>query len=141
MRRYVALTALACLLTAPLAAGQTVPPPAQKSKFIPPVKGMATIEVIQSPSKRVGKEFVTVVKVRNTSSGSLNLLKVEEYWYDANLKIVGGTQYAHKKAPILPGEIVEITLRSDWNAQMNRNHLLFRHANGDVTAKAVKAFK
>lgn len=141
MRRFVALTALACLLTVPVFAGQTPPPPVQKSKYIPPVKGMATIDVMQGQPRRVGKDMVTVVKVRNTSSGSINLLKIDEYWYDANLKIVGGSPYAHKKAPIQPGEIVEITLRTPWNAQMSRNHLLFRHANGDVTAKAVKSLK
>lgn len=141
MRRIVALTALTCLLIGPLAAAQTLPPPVQKSKYIPPVKGMATIEVIQGAPKKIGKEMVTVVKLRNTSTGSLNLLKIDEYWYDSNLKIVGGSNYAHKKAPILPGEIVEVTLRCEWNAQMSRPHLLFRHANGDVTAKAVKAFK
>lgn len=140
MRRLVLFSALACLLT-PLAVFGQTPPPAQKSKYIAPVKGMATIEVIQGPSKKIGKEMVTVVKVRSTSSGSINLLKIDEYWYDTNLKIVGGSAYAHKKAPMQPGEIIEVTLRSDWNAQMSRNHLLFRHANGEVTAKAVKAFK
>ena len=140
MRRLVALTALACLLTTPAFAGQT-PPPAQKTKFIPPVKGLATIEVIQSPSKKVGNEMVTVIKVRNTSTGSINLLKIDEYWYDSKLKIVGGGPYAHKKAPIQPGEIVEITLRCPWNAQMNRPQLMFTHANGKVDAKAVKSFK
>src|SRR3712207_3086643 len=101
MRRLVSLSVLTCLLAAPMAAAQTLPPPpAQKSKFIPPVKGLATIDVIHGAPKRVGKEIVTVVKVRNTSSGSLNLLRIEEYWYDTNLKIVGGSQYAHKKAPI-----------------------------------------
>ena len=138
--RLVALTALTCLLAAPAFAGQT-PAPAQKSKYIPPVKGLATIEVIQGPSKKVGTEMVTVIKVRNTSAGSINLLKVEEYWYDAKLKIVGGGPYAHKKAPIQPGEIVEITLRCPWNAQMSRPQLMFAHANGKVDAKAVKAFK
>ena len=140
MRRFVALTALACLLSTAAFAGQT-PPPAQKSKFIPPVKGKATLEVIQAPPKRVGKEMVTVARIRNTSKGSINLLTVDEYWYDANLKIVAAQTYAHRKAPVQPGEIIEVTLKTPWNAQMSRNHLLFRHANGDAEAKAVKAFK
>jgi hypothetical protein len=140
MRRLTALTALACLMTLPALAGQT-PPPAQKTKYIAPVKDLATIEVIQMPSRKVGKEMVTLVKVRNTSKGSINLLKIDEYWYDASLKIVGGGPYAHKKAPIQPGEIVEIKLSSPWNAQMNRQQLMFRHAYGKVDAKAVKIFK
>ena len=140
MRRYVALTALACLLSSAAFAGQA-PPPVQKSKYIPPVKGLATLEVIQAPPKRVGKEMVTVAKIRNTSKGSINLLIVDEYWYDANLKIVGAGTYAHSKAPVQPGEVIEVTLKTPWNAQMQRNHLLFRRANGKAEAKAVKAFK
>ena len=93
------------------------------------------------PPKRVGKDMVSVAKIRNTSKGSINLLIVDEYWYDANLKIVAASIYRHRKAPIQPGEIIEVTLTTPWNAQMQRNHLLFRHANGKAEAKTVKAFK
>jgi hypothetical protein len=99
--------------------------------------------VVQLPSKRVGKEMVTVLKVKNTSKGSINLLKADEYWYDKNMKIVSGTPYAHKKAPIQPGEIVEITLRSPIPAGVTlyQNQVTFRHAYGDAKATKVKAFK
>ena len=140
MRRFVLLTALACVLSAPAAFAQPQAP-AKPAKYIPPVKGVATIEVLQMPTKRVGKEMVTVIKVRNTSKGSINLLKADEYWYDKNVKLISGTQYAHKKAPIQPGEIVEITLKSPYVAGVQRNQIMFRHANGDIKATAVKAFK
>jgi hypothetical protein len=139
MSRFVLLSALACALSLP-ALAQTQAP-AKPAKYIPPVKGVATIEVIQMPSKRVGNEMVTVLKVRNTSKGSINLLKADEYWYDKNMQIVSGTQYAHKKAPILPGEIVEITLRSPVKPNLLRNQVMFRHANGEAKATPVKAFK
>jgi hypothetical protein len=139
MQRFVVLTALACALSLP-AFAQT-PPPAQPAKYIPPVKNTATIEVLQTPSKRVGQEMVTVIKVRNTSKGSINLLKADEYWYDRNTQIVSGSQYSHKKAPIRPGEIVEITLRAPIKPGMQRNQILFRHAYGEVKATAVKAMK
>ena len=139
MKRFALLAALACVLTAPGLSAQA-PPPA-KAAYVPPVKGLATIEVLQAPSKKVGKEMVTVIKVKNTSKGSINLLKADEYWYDQNLKIVSGIQYAHKKAPIQPGEIVEITLRSPVKPGMSRNQVMFSHANGKVDAKPVKAFK
>ena len=90
MKRFLLLTALSCVLAVPMLTAQAQAPanaPANTAKYIPPVKGLATIEVIQS-SRRVGKEWVTTVKVRNTSKGSINLLKAEEYWYDANVKIV-----------------------------------------------------
>jgi hypothetical protein len=140
MRRFVLLTALAYVLSIPAALAQTQAP-AKPAKYIPPVKGVATIEVIQMPSKRVGKEMVTVIKVRNTSKGAINLLKADEYWYDNKMQIVSGSQYAHKKAPILPGEIVEITLRSPVKPGLSRNQIMFRHANGDAKATPVKAFK
>jgi hypothetical protein len=139
MQRFVVLTALACALSLP-ALAQTQAP-AQPAKYIPPVKNTATIEVLQTPSKRVGQEMVTVIKVRNTSKGSINLLKADEYWYDKNAQIVSGSQYSHKKAPIKPGEIVEITLRAPVKPGMQRNQILFRHAYGEVKATAVKAMK
>ena len=140
MRRFALLTALACVLSTPAALAQPQTP-ATPAKYVPPVKGIATIEVIQAPSKRVGNEMVTLLKVRNTSKGSINLLKADEYWYDQKMQIVSGTQYAHKKGPIRPGEIVEITLRSPAKPNLLRNQVMFRHANGDAKATTVKAFK
>lgn len=143
MRRFTSLTALACLLSVPVLAAQAPPAPVQKSKYIAPVKGVATIDVVQAPSKRVGKEMVTVIKVKNTSTGAINLLKADEYWYDKTMKIVTGDSYAHKKAPIQPGEIVEITLKSPIpeGVTLYQNQIMFRHANGDAKATKVKAFK
>ena len=140
MKHVAMLSTAAFVLSASITAAQT-PPAAQKAKFVPPVKGVATIEVLQQSPKRVGKDMVTVYKVRNTSKGSINLLKADEYWYDKNTKIVSGTTYAHTKGPILPGDIVEITLASPYNAQMRQNQVIFAHANGKVEAKAVKTMK
>lgn len=143
MRRFVLLAALASVLSAPTFATQAPPAaqaPAKPAKYIPPVKGVATIEVMQS-SKPGSKEWVTTVKVRNTSKGSINLLRADEYWYDANLKIVSGSEYRHRKAPIQPGEIVEFTIHSPTKPGMQRNQIMFTHAYGKVDAKTVKAFK
>lgn len=138
MKRFAIVSVLAFAF-ASFASAQT--PPAQKAKFIPPVKGLATIEVIQTPPKHVGKDMVTKIKVRNTSKGSINLLKADEYWYDSKGKVVSGAPYAHRKAPILPGDVVEIELRSPYTPQMRQNQVMFSHANGKIDAKAVKAFK
>ena len=142
MRRFALLAAFASVLLAPVVSAQTQAP-ATPAKYIAPVKGVATIEVIQTSSKRVGKEMVTVIKVRNTSKGTINLLKADEYWYDKDMKIVTSAQYAHKKAPIQPGEIVEITLRAPIpaGAAPRQDQTMFRHANGDVRATKVKVFK
>ncbi len=140
MRRFALVAALACVLTAPILTAQTQEP-AKRAAYIPPVKGIATIDVIQGPSKRVGQEMVTVLKIKNTSKGSINLLKLDEYWYDQKLQIISVAQYAHKKAPLQPGEIVEITLRSPVRPGMSRNQVMFSHANGDAKATPVKVFK
>ena len=140
MKRITILSLASLFLISSLAFAQT-PPPAQKAKFIPPVKGIASIEVLQMPSKRVGKDMVTVYKVRNMSKGSINLLKADEYWYDKKQKVVSGESYAHTKAPIQPGEVVEITLKSPYNGQMAQNQVIFTHAGGKIDARAVKAFK
>ena len=141
MKRLAIVAALALGLSTALGAEQAAP--AQHAKFIPPVKGTASIEVIQSPSKHVGSDMVTLIKVRNTSTGSINLLKIDEYWYDGSkpVKIVSSSQYAHRKAPILPNEIVEITMKSPYNPAMRQNQMMFTHANGKIDAKSVKAFK
>ena len=140
MKRVATLSVFAFILSICLSSAQT-PPPAHKAKFVPPVTGVASIEVLQGVPKRVGKEMMTTLKVRNVSTGSINLLKADQYWYDKDAKVVSGTQYANTKAPILPGEIVEITLSSPYNPQMRQNQMMFTHANGKIDAKAVKAFK
>lgn len=142
MKRFAFVAALACVLTLPVLSAQSQAP-AQPAKYIPPVKGVATIDVVQAPSKRAGKDMVTVLKVKNTSKGSINLLKADEYWYDKNMKIVTGGVARHRKAPIRPGEIVEITITSPIPAgvTVRQNQVMFTHAHGEVKATKVKEFK
>ena len=141
MRRLAFVAAIACVLTVPALVQAQAPADPAKAKYVPAVKGIATIDVIQMPSKRVGQEMVTVLKIKNTSKGSINLFKLDEYWYDSALKIISSSQYRHRKAPIQPGEIVEITLRTPVKPGMTRNQVMFTHANGDAKATTVKAFK
>ena len=54
--------------------------PAARAKWMPPIKGNATIEVIRGNPKPVGKEVHTLLKIRNTSSGPIALLRADEYW-------------------------------------------------------------
>jgi hypothetical protein len=137
MNRFAIVTVLAIFLAAPLTLAQT-PPPAQKAKFVPPVKGVATIDVQRVSSKKVGKEWSTLVKVRNTSKGSINLLRVEQFWYDRSSKQVSYGEYKHRKAPIQPGEVIEFTITAPDAPQISHDSLLFKHANGTVTANQVK---
>ena len=152
MNRSALLSAaafLCALVFAPLAQAQTAKAtpatptattaPAAKAKFVPLVKGVANIEVIQGASKAVGKDIVTVLKIKNTSDGSIGMLRVDELWYNKDLKHVSGDSQAIRRA-ILPGEIVEVTLKSPTVPNLYRSQYSFSHANGTIKAKAVKKF-
>jgi hypothetical protein len=114
---------------------------ATAAKWIPPVKGVATAEVVRGPSRKVGNDMVTVLQVKNTSKGAIALLGIEEIWYDNSTprKIVTGDQQKVKKL-INPGEVVEVTMKSPYKAGIAISQYVFSHANGKVDAKAVKKF-
>jgi hypothetical protein len=124
----------------PAAPAETPAPPAAKAKWMAPVKGVATIEVIRGASKHVGKEVVTVLKIKNTSSAPIALLRADEYWYDKDRKMVSGDTQRHRQ-PLQPGEIVELTMRSPLKPNLVQSTINFAHANGTIQAKGVKQFK
>jgi hypothetical protein len=114
--------------------------PAAPAKWVPPVKGTATIAVVKTPSKKAKGEILTTLKVKNTSTGSINLLSVEELWYDQKRALVSSGSEKYRK-PLLPGEIVELTIKSPDRGQPVISTMTFTHANGKVDAKTVKAFQ
>ena len=145
-----ALAAILCAAVASVAfaqakpAASTTPPPAQtsaaKAKWVQPMKGVATIEVIRSNPKQVKDEVWTILKIKNTSSGAIALLRADEYWYDTNRKMVTGDTQRWRQ-PLNPGEIIEITMKSPLKPNLTQSQINFAHANGTITAKGVKAFK
>src|SRR3954447_22682923 len=93
-----------------VAAAPTTPAPAAPAKWVAPVKGTATIEVLRGPAKVVGKEVVSSFKLKNTSTGSINLLKADQDWYDKGdgkqrALVTSGTGMYRK--PFLPGEVID----------------------------------
>jgi hypothetical protein len=122
------------------AAPTTPAKPLPTTGWAKPHKRTATVEVIRGTSKRIASEMVTVLKVKNTTAGSIALLRVDEYWYDKGNKVVSGDSQSVRKL-VGPGEIVEITCKSPWNAGMLQNLYMFSHANGEIKATAVKKFK
>ena len=122
-------------------ASQAPAPAAAPANWIPPVKGLATAEVLRGPSRKVGNEMVTVLQVKNTSKGAIALLGVEEVWYDNSTprKIVTGDQQKVKRL-INPGEVAEVTMKSPYKPGIAVSQYVFTHANGKVEAKAVKKF-
>ena len=139
----VTAIALAAIASSAFAQAQPAAPVAQgaavRAKWVAPVKGIATIEVIPAVSKKVGNDMVTVLRIKNVSSGAIALLRVDEYWFDKSLKTVSGDTKRHRQ-PLNPGEVVEITMKSPTKPNLYRNTFNFSHANGKVDAKTVKKF-
>ena len=113
--------------------------PAAPAKFVKPLKGTAEIQFMQLPSKKVGNDIVTVLKVKNLSSMPVALLKVDEYWYSKTQQLITGDSEAYRK-PFMPGEIIEITMKSPYKADIAMSQYQFSHAGGKVDLKRVKKF-
>ena len=123
---------------AAVAAAPTTPAPAAPAKYYKPVKGIAAIQIIPGASKKVGTDIVTTIKVKNMSSGSIALLKVDEYWY-AGKEVVTGDMQTWRK-PFNPGEVIEITLKSPYKPGLTASQYQYSHANGKIDVKRVKKF-
>jgi hypothetical protein len=148
MNRRIALLAAASLVAALIPsishaqakpAAQTAAPAGagDAAKWVPPVKGEATVEFIESPTTRVKDEIVTKIKLRNTSKGSIALLTVEEYWYNKS-EIGSSGIYRHKKL-LNPGEIIEFSINAPSKPGLDgRKMLMFKHANGTIKPTPVK---
>jgi hypothetical protein len=115
-------------------------PPPTPAKWIAPIKGAASIEVIRGQSVRKGTEMVTKLQIKNTSkNGAIALLGVDEYWYNGKNEMVSSNSLKIKK-PINPGEVVEVVSSCPWKAGMVQSNFAFTHANGKIDAKSVKKF-
>jgi hypothetical protein len=122
---------------APVAA--TNAPPAAPARFVKTMKGQATIDFIEGPSKPVGKDVVTVLKVKNTSPLAISLFKIDEYWYNKKREIVTGDTYKNTK-PFLPGEVIEVTLKAPKKPgeDLYMSQYQFSHAGGEIKPNRVK---
>lgn len=113
------------------------PAPAEKPKFYPPIRGQAELGYTKPATKRAGKEIISVMKVKNMSAtGSIAGLRVDENWYDKAGNPVTGDTFRYRK-PLMPGEVIEITLRTPVNPTMDRNSYNFTHANGTIKTTLV----
>ncbi len=104
---------------------------------VPPFKGMALMGYLAPKMERKGDDLVTTIRVKNLASGSIALLRVDEYWWDKNNTPAGGTTCRYRK-PFLPGQILEITLRTRAKPEFARNNYQFSHANGEIKATLLK---
>ena len=140
-QRTVAVAAALGFLLAPVAFAQTPAPaapaaPAAPRKLISPYRGDATVEFTAPVTKRNGSNIVTTMIIKNTSPGPLAGFRLEESWSDKSGNLAGGDIYRHPR-PLMPGEIINVTLTNPFNARMSSNSYNFVHANGNVKPKKV----
>jgi hypothetical protein len=146
---FVSAAVLACVFAfSPVVSAQTAKPTpatpassadaAAKAKFAPVIKGLASVQFIQDKPKIVGKDIVTVLHVKNISSGPIGLLRIDELWYDKNQRQISGDTETVKR--ISPGEVIDVTMKSPQKPDLYQSQYMFSHANGKVDLKRVKKF-
>lgn len=136
MRRawFAIAFALFCTVGASVPAFAQTPAAPARPKFVAPIKGVAEIGHLKPVVKVTPTEVVTTFRIKNLSNGAIAGLRVDEFWYDkAGNMLPGDSQRV--KQPILPGEVVTITLKTPKNPKMDRNNYQFSHANGQIKAK------
>ncbi len=109
---------------------------AVRARYYPPVKGIADVGYfMKQKPRKVGNELVTVFTVKNLSTThSIILLRIEEAWFNKKSEPVGFKTERYKK-PLQPGEVVDIEIRTPWEAGfLSANHT-FMHAHGKVLTK------
>lgn len=142
----LALGASVLLATSALA-GQAKPaappaqaPPAAQAKFVPPIRGEAPVSMTKPVTSRTKDEIITKFKVKNPSAnGSIAGLKISEFWYDRGGNPVSGDEFRYRK-PLMPGEVIDVELRSPVNPKMASSQYKFEQANGAVKPTVVAKF-
>jgi hypothetical protein len=135
------------LLAASALAGQAKPatpaaqaPPAAPAKFVPPIRGEAQVSMTKPVTSRTKDEIITKFKVKNPSAtGSIAGLKISEFWYDKGGNPVSGDEFRYRK-PLLPGEVIDVELRSPVNPKMASSQYKFEQSNGAVKPTVVAKF-
>jgi len=113
---------------------------AAQGKYVPPIRGEAVVNMSKPVTKRLKDEIITTFKVQNPSTtGSIAGLKVSEFWYDAGGNPVSGDEFRYRK-PLMPGEVIDVELRSPINPKMKNSQYKFEQANGAVKPKVVAKF-
>ncbi len=103
------------------------------------VRGLARVQILAPATKVEGNEVISTIRVRNVSEGSITRFSVSEFWYDDQGNATPGGSRTHRK-PFMPGEVIEIELRTSKNPKFYQNQFEFSHANGDVKATVVQGF-
>jgi hypothetical protein len=112
-------------------------PPAAPAKFVPPIRGEAQVSMTKPVTSRAKDELITKFKVKNPSTtGSIAGLKISEFWYDKSGNPVSGDEFRWRK-PLMPGEIIDVELRTPVKPTMVNSQYKFEQSNGSVKPSVV----
>ena len=143
--RVLACAGAILLLAGAAAAEQAKPAPAPAApaapaKLVPPLRGTAEIGFLKPTTKRTGNEIITMIKAKNLSTkNSIVGFRVDEFWYDKGGQPVTGSTFRYRK-PLMPGEVIDVELRTPVNPRMDRNQYKFEHTNGTVKTTLMPKF-
>jgi hypothetical protein len=146
LRQTILALAGAVLLVVGVAAEQTkpavTPAPAPqrpsdegetaRPKLIAPARGEVELGHTKPVSKRDGNMVVTTIRVKNLANGAIAGLKVDEFWYDKSGNPVAGAPSFRYRKPLMPGEVIDVVLKTPVNPAMNQPQWKFEHANGKI---------
>jgi hypothetical protein len=103
------------------------------------LRGAAKVQILAPETKVQGDEVVTIIRARNVSKDWITGFMVTEHWYDQQGGAVRSSSRTHRER-FMPGEVVEIELRTRKGADFYQSQYEFKHANGEVTATTVGSF-
>ena len=101
--------------------------------------GLARVQILDPETKVEGDEVVSIIRVRNISRDWIVGFTAQEHWYDDEGNAVRGDRQTYRKR-FMPGEVIELELRTRKDPKFYQNQFEFSHANGDVKAVIVESF-
>jgi hypothetical protein len=103
------------------------------------LRGAAKVQILAPETKVAGEDVISTIRVRNISKDWITGLTVTEHWYDQQGNAVGSGSRTHRER-FMPGEVIEIQLKTKKRPDFYQSQYQFSHANGEVTATTVGSF-
>jgi hypothetical protein len=114
--------------------------PAHESSYVPKeLRGLAKVQILTPETKVEGDQVVSIIRVRNASKDWITGFMVTEHWYDKQGNAVGTSSRTHRER-FMPGDVIELELKTKKSPDFYQNQYLFKHANGEVTTTTVAGF-
>ncbi len=121
-------------------AGESDPSGRKEANYLPrELRGAASVQILAPKPKIEGGDVVTTIQVRNASKDWITLFTVTEHWYDQQGNAVGVGSATHK-GRFMPGEVIEMEVRTPKKPNFFQDQFEFSHANGTVSATKVDSF-